>query len=138
MKRITLNQLKKLHTIVSKQKIDEETKRMMISGFSGGRTLSSKELSFTEAAAIIQHIEKHDPQYLSLQKMRGKILYYAHEMGWRKQGSGGKPVADGKAVDEWMLKYSYRHKKLDAYLYEELPILVTQFEAVYRTYIKSI
>jgi hypothetical protein len=33
----TANQLKKLHTIVSKQRIDEETKRMMISGFSGGQ-----------------------------------------------------------------------------------------------------
>jgi hypothetical protein len=42
------------------------------------------------------------------------------------------------AVDEWMLKYSYKHKKLDAYLFEELPTLVSQFEQVYKHFIKKI
>jgi len=137
MKTITANQLKKLHTIIRQFNIDEETKRMMISGFSGGRTLSSKELNFNEAAILIQHIERNDPNFNSIQKMRGKILYYAHEMGWRKR-SNNKWVADGAAVDEWMLKYSYLHKKLDAYLYNELPALVTQFEIFYKKFINAI
>lgn len=141
MKLITANQLRKFQTIVSKQKIDEETTRTMIGGFSGGRTLSSRGLFVNEAAAIIQHIEQlsmNNEQLTAIAKMKGKIFYYAHEMHWTKLNAQKKRVADGARIDEWMLKYSYLKKKLDNYTYTELPKLVTQFENVYKHFLKAL
>lgn len=108
-------------------------------GFSNGRCESSVDLWHPEAAAMIRHLHElagaNDPRRLP---MVNKIYYYAHQMKWQKTNDKGKVVADGKLVDEWMIKYSYRKKKLNAYTYDELPKLVSQFEQVYKDFLKRL
>lgn len=114
--------------------IDKETKSELVRQFSNGRTVTSKELSVGEAKALIKHLSSikmvNQPD---ASKMVRKIMYYAHLLGWTKFNKAGRKVADGKRIDEWMLNYSYLHKKLSAYSYSEMPKLVSQFEAFYKT-----
>lgn len=143
MKPITPEQLRCLNTIVSKFKIAKDDKEMMVLGFSGGRATSSKDLWFDEASAMIKHLKANDPNAASVQRMKGKILYLAHEMGWyvenSKRNSKGKLQLDLQRIDNWCLKYGYIKRKFDNYSYEELPKLVTQFhDYVYQDYLKKI
>lgn len=134
---ITPAQLRKINTMISKRGISKDAKEAMMLGFTAGRSSSSKELHFNEAAELIKHLEAGDPNRESAEKMRGKILYYAHEMGWHTL-KNGRYVADILRVDEWCLKYGYIKRKLDGYSYQELPRLVSQFEAVYKHYISNL
>jgi hypothetical protein len=137
MKPITPAQLKCINTIISKQKISKDHKQMIIAGFSVGRTESSKELYYEEAVAVIKHLKDTDPNAAAAAKMRRKILYFAHEMGWQKQ-KNGKMVADIQRIDGWCLQFGYVKRKLDNYSYEELPKLVSQFQSMYTHYIKNL
>lgn len=49
-----------------------------------------------------------------------------------------KPKVDMDHVNAWCIKHGYLKKKLDNYTYSELPKLVSQFEEVYRGYLRSI
>lgn len=144
---ITPAKLKAIHTLLSKYKIDKEAKAAMVYGFSGGRCTSTKDLTDAEAVLLLRHLQAHDPNRAAVEKMKGKIFYYCHEMGWTApsqpppEGGGGAPtrmVVDMKRLDAWCLKYSYLHKKLDYYRYNELPKLVSQFEALYKHFLLSI
>jgi hypothetical protein len=137
MKPITPAQLKLLNTLVSKMHIPKDEKAMMVEGFSDGRCTSSKDLFSSEAIEIIKHLKSFDPEESKATKMRKKIFYYAHEMHWQIK-KDGKLLIDPKRVDDWCIKYSYLKKKLDRYTYKELPKLVSQFENVYRHFLKSI
>lgn len=111
---------------------------MMVNGFSVGRSTSTKDLYDHEAAAMLAHLQQNDPNRQGIEKMKGKIFYYCHEMGWTKLNVTGKRVVDMKRLEEWCLNRSYLHKKIDWYSYKELPKLVSQFEEVYKSYIKSL
>ncbi len=137
MKPLTFAQLKCINTIISKQKISKETKELIIGGFTAGRSISSRALYYEEAAAVIKHLKQNDPNREGSEKMRRKILYYAHEMGWQRL-KNGKLVADVHRVDLWCLQFGYLKRKLDNYSYQELPKLVSQFESMYKHYIKSL
>ncbi len=116
----------------------------MVAGFSNGREVSSKYLHFDEAKAMISHLMQLQDGISSTtrdpgEKMRRKILSYCHEMNWIKTSKKtGKKVADVKRFDEWAVKLSYAKKKLNAYSYVELPKLVSQFEAVYKSFLNKI
>lgn len=104
-------------------------------GFTSGRSGSSKDLTSDEANALIRHLKQLDPEEVAAEKMRRKIISMAHEMGWRLPGT---TRADMQRIDSWCVKYGYLHKKLNQYLPAELPALVTQFEAVYKSFLKGI
>jgi hypothetical protein len=133
---VTPAQLRKINTIISKRGISKDAKEAIMLGFTAGRSASSKDLRYAEASELIKHLEAGDPNREAAEKMRGKILYYAHEMGWHTF-KNGRFVADVKRIDEWCLKYGYMKRKLDGYSYQELPRLVSQFEAVYKHYISN-
>jgi len=137
LKQLTPAQLKCINTIVSKQNINKEIKQLIIGGFTAGRSTSSKDLCYEEAVAVIKHLKQNDPNREGADKMRKKILYYAHEMGWQ-QLKNGKLVADLRRIDLWCLQFGYLKRKLDNYSYQELPKLVSQFESMYKHYIKSL
>lgn len=132
----TTQQKAAIGAICSRLGIDKEAKADLVNQFSYGRTNTSRELSMSEARAMIDHLQRAAPQPPKGEdprdKMRGKIFYYAHELGWTKTNKQGRRVADGQRVDEWMLKYSYLKKKLNSYKFDELPKLVSQFEAYYK------
>lgn len=130
---ITPAQLKCLNTLISKRGIDKDTKAVMVAGFSNNRCTSSKELYYDEAADMIKHLQTLQPHQPEAEKMRNKILYYAHEMNWRNAAL----KLDMQRVDAWCNKFGYLHKDLDQYEYKELPKLVSQFEIVYRSYLRT-
>lgn len=70
-------------------------------------------------------------------KMRKKIISMAHECGWHTL-INGKWIIDMNRLNAWMLKSSYLHKRLDEYNYKELPLLVTQFEQVYKSFLNKV
>jgi hypothetical protein len=129
--KLTPDQLKAIHTLLNKQGLKDE-KDNIVSGFTAGRTTSSRAMHYDEAAALIGHLKQLDPEQASSDKMRNKILSQAHEMGWRIQGTDR---IDMDHVNNWMLSKSYLKKKLDDYKHNELPKLVSQFEEVYKSYL---
>ena len=138
----TPQQLQAIHAVLHAQGLLHQ-KANIISGLTLGRTESSKELTHAEASFLLADLNKNKVSKDDGKKMRNKILAMAHELGWvgTKQvvtPTGLKTVNDYSNVDAWMLQRSYLHKKLFDYTYSELPKLVTQFEAVYNSQLKSI
>lgn len=130
----TYSQIACIHTLLSKQGLKDD-KRSIISSFTAGRTDSVKEMKNDEAAALIGHLKSMDPEEKSADKMRNKIISMAHEMGWRLPDT---TKIDMKHVNGWMRSKSYLKKDLDAYRYNELPKLVSQFEEVYKSYLNKV
>lgn len=139
----TNEQKSAIHAILHKRGLMAH-KADMISGITQGRTESTKELTFAEAAALIQslNMDKAAAQKDEGKKMRASIVAMAYEMRW----IGTQTVVEEKRVivkddftrlDNWMLKFSYLKKKLFDYTYKELPTLVTQFKAVYADHLKK-
>ena len=137
-------QLKCLSTLVSQLKIGKEDKKVMVLGFSGGRSESSKDLMSNEAADMIKHLKSLDPLEKSADKMRKKIIAMAHEMGWSSltpnpspNGEGRKTAkVDMKRIDDWCKK-QFGKKQLNNYTYKELTTLVAVFEKVYKDYLNK-
>lgn len=137
METLSTQQLKAIAATCAKLHLDKETKAAMVESFSGGRCSSSKYLTKDEARAMLMKLNDLQPIDPAMARMKNKIFYYAHEMGWVKVNKAGKVVADGERVDNWCLNYSYLKKKLNNYTYKELPKLVSQFEAVYKHFLKT-
>lgn len=135
---LTADQLKIISTICSVQKISKDDKATMVNGFSAGRCTSSKSLFFDEAKDMIAHLQQMQGTATikpGTKNMIGKMLGYAREMGWTKINAEGKTVADFNRMDAWAIKYGYLHQKINAYHYFEMPKLVSQFEAVYKSFL---
>lgn len=123
---ITPNQITAIYSLLAKAGLRDE-KDNIVASFTNGRTDHVSEMLKEEAATLIGHLKSLNPDEKRAQKMRGKILGMAHEMGWKFGG-----------LNNWCLQRSYLKKKLDAYDYNELPRLVTQFEQVYKSYLKGL
>ena len=133
-KLITPDQLKRFHTLLTKLGLLNH-KADMIGGATSGRTESSRNLTEVEAAQLIDQLAALDRTDMQndekSEKMRRKMMAYAHDLNWTKINKEGKKVADGKLVDDWCIAHSYLKKKLNFYTYNELPKLVSQFEKFY-------
>lgn len=127
-------QIKAIYTLLGQHNLRDE-KESIVKAFSGGRTKSVTNLKLNEAAALIGHLKSLDEYDNRSTKMRNKILSMAHEMRWRKQGTED---IDMDHVNNWCIAKGYLHKKLDDYTYQELPKLVSQFEEVYKSYLKGV
>lgn len=127
-------QVKAIYSLLGAHGLRDE-KESIVSAFSGGKTTSVRALSFNEAAALIGHLKSLDRADNGAVKMRNKILSMAHEMNWRNPGT---TEIDMDHVNNWCINRSYLKKKLDAYTHDELPALVTQFEQVYKSYLKEV
>lgn len=123
-----------IKAIIAKLNISDQEAQDMTQGFSGGRTTHVSSLHLEEGKAMIRHLKSRDPQEKKAEVMRRKIISMAHEMRWELPT--GK--ADMKRIDAWMVKSSYLHKKLNQYQYNELPKLISQFEAVYLSHLKNL
>lgn len=133
----TTQQIKCIRGLLAKTG-NQGNKETIVEGFTAGRSIHISDLTQEETKGLIDHLQSLDPNKAAIDKMKGKILYFAHEMGMTKKNKQNKTVADLKKVDAWMLKYSYLHKKLDLYSYPELPKLVSQFEQVYKHFLKAL
>jgi hypothetical protein len=133
MKEISTAQVSCIMAMINKLKLKAQ-KEHIIMGATDGRTTSTRELTSDEANALIKYLKSQDPDEIGAEKMRRKIISMAHEMGWKLPNS----KADMERVDNWCVKYGFLHKKLNQYLYNELPKLVTQFESVYQSFLKTL
>lgn len=134
MKPISPQQIKLIHTLMSSH--DKANKATIAESYSAGRTSHISELADHEARALIEDLKKRqDPD--PGDKMRKKILSLAYKMNWTCDTPNGLR-ADIRRINDWCLKYGYLHKPLNSYQYRELPRLLTQFENLYKGYLKSI
>ena len=139
MKEISKAQIGIIMAMINKLHLKAQ-KEDIIMGASNERTISTRELTSDEANALIKYLKQQDPDEQKAEKMRRKIISMAHEMGWASTtlSHQGKPKVDMERIDNWCVKYGFLHKKLNQYLYTELPRLVTQFESVYQSFLKGI
>ncbi len=131
-------QISQIHAILAKmgRANDKEYKRDLVLQYSNGRATSTKDLFYQEANMLIDQLNiatGKDRDEIKAENMRRKIIALAHKMHW-KDGS----KADMQRINNWCINKGYLHKRLNDYNNAELPKLVSQFENVYKSYLKSI
>jgi hypothetical protein len=65
--------------------------------------------------------------------MYRKLLYFCHQMNWEVEGR-----ADQERLDAWAVKFGKYNKKLVEHNHNELAVLLTQFENVYRSFLQGL
>ena len=111
-----------------------------------GRTKKSQDMSTGEIVELIRNLEAFQcgsnlPQndFQKGDKMRKRVLSLFHQYGYTKYSHQKKRlIIDFEKLDGWMLKYSYLHKKLNKYKYNELPKLVKQVEFMLEKYLEKV
>ena len=144
-RKITPEQLKKLHTLLS-QAHQLDNKADLVLHFSGNRVTSSKELLYSEAVEFINHLDSHlnsrDPRVIAEEqkdKMIKKMLYIGYQMGYDQPREGQEHIErkalNKQNVEAWcMSKHCMIHKKLKEYSVDELTKVLSQFEQVYSSF----
>lgn len=130
-------QLKFIFGAIRKLGIRDDARKQMVHSITNGRTESCSELSHTEARELCRKLDQMQTSYKDQErkeKMRKKIISCFHEMNYRHPG--GK--IDMERIEQWMLHYSYAHKSIMQYQYNELPRLVTQVETMRDKHLNSL
>lgn len=136
---ITAKLNRQLHAELTRCNLMSQKKSLVIS-YTNKRTEHSSEMMNNEVIELLNYLRSQrsvNPREDALEKMRRKIISMAHEMGWHTLDNG-QWVIDMTHLNAWMEKSSYLHKKLNVYSYKELPGLVTQFEKVYKSFLKKV
>lgn len=100
--------------------------------FSNGRTDVLENLTHSETQAIIAEFSERSPS--PADKMKGKILSMMHEMRWELPN--GK--VDIPRLNAWLIKHTPYHKQFDRLKEAELPIVVSLFEKMYKSFLKAV
>ena len=110
----------------------------LIHNFTRGRTQSIKGLSEAELNELNDHLKRYlisvkQVEYdMSADNMRKKIISQFRTCGYEVNGRADMPRIYGAVA-----KYGYLHKPLNNYTANELPKLVSQFEAMSDKFIMS-
>ncbi len=147
MQMISKEQIYIFNTLLTKHGLQDD-KREIISSISGGRTESTLQLTWWETQQWINAMNKqggkpagnrpNDPR----QRMINSIVAMAREMNMVKRVSvvnergTVEAKSDYRQLNEWMMQKSYLKKMLRQYSYSELPKLVSQFKALYASWMK--
>jgi hypothetical protein len=126
---MTPKQIKYVMLLLSQHGLTEQREEIAWE-VSGGRTSKLSELSYTETNTLIKRLQGGSAR----DRMIGKMLSMAHEMGWEIEG--GK--VDMLRLNSWCQKYSPEHKPLDRISDSDLPAVVTVFEKVYLSFLKGL
>lgn len=119
-----------LHMLIGQLNIDRETKQELVYQYTNGRETSTAEMSVMECQGMINHLSSLTKGTVNKNdKMRKKILSICREMQWTIKGD-----IDWKHLNEYLLKFGYKHKLLNDYSSQELPMLVTQFDNLLKSY----
>lgn len=139
---MTPQQNKQLHALLTQANLMHE-KPTIVQSMTSGRTEHSSEMTNLEANEMMRYlreqIQRARNQGLEAKadKMRKKIISLAWQMNWTIT-INHQPKVDMARINNWCIKYGFGNKKLNQYLYSELPRLLTQFEAVFNSYLKGI
>jgi hypothetical protein len=151
---------KQLHALINQTSM-QQAKPYLVESFTNGRTSSTKDMTQYEAIELVRHLKAMlankqqpntspkpmaqaikaaiKPDAERANNMRKKIIALAHQMGWSAYHPvSGRKVADMAHINEWCTKYGYLHKPLNDYTLAELPKLVTQFDNLYKSFLKAI
>lgn len=113
-----------------------DQKDNLVLGFTGGRSSSRADLTDAEALQMIAWLKLQNKNVDErANKMRRKIISYAHRMRWYIEFT---QTVDMQRLNGWCIKYGYLHKPLKAYTYKELPALVTQFKAAFMSVLSKL
>lgn len=115
------------------------TREKLISDFTDNRKKGLKELTEVEYLFFIHWLQQNYPaplnapnpmtgEQMGLDLMRKKIIALFRKMGYNIGNE-----ADMKRIYSWVNKYGYLKKKLNEYTADELPMLVSQVERVYKS-----
>lgn len=121
-----------IYGLFSKAGIKEkELQQSLVLQFTNGRTERTSLMLQDEAKELTNALQRmvDDPG----DKMRKKIIHYAHLVGW-KDASG---KADINALNAWCIRYGMYKKPLNDHNIEELSNLVSQFERVFKSYLNN-
>ena len=123
-KHITPPQLKKLHTLLSKQHM-MEAKAQLVHDYSNGRTTSSRELFVDEAALLITTLAKDDP----CSKMKRKCMAICYELGFFEDGNDTTWKINWAVLDGFLLKRGVVKKAFKELTCKEVHAVLNQLEA---------
>lgn len=126
---MTPKQAKYVRQLLSREGILSEEKRYTVH-FSNGRTDILEDLTHAETQAIIAEFSEKS----SADKMKGKILSMMHEMRWELPN--GK--VDIPRLNAWLIKHTPYHKPFDRLKEAELPLVVSLFEKMYKSFLKAV
>jgi len=133
----TAKQNAQLYSLMNKLSITEEIKNDMVWNATGGRTTHTSELTREECQNLIESLKKEVVKNIKEHQcdiMRKKIIGKLADMGYvTREGK-----ADMPRIYAWVEKYGYLHKHLNKYTYAELPLLVSQAERMYNTFLESL
>jgi hypothetical protein len=145
---ITTAQIGAFHALLKKHGLNAD-KHEIVKELSKGRATSTKDLYAEEVQLWINAMNKAGRTSVFTymgnpgQKMINSVIAMAREMGMitRKQvvNAAGKMEwkSDYRKFNEWMLAGSCLKKKLNNYSYEELNKLVSQYKAIYTSWLKK-
>lgn len=133
MEKITKQQLKAIHSAISKKGL-KDSKKSIIKEASAERTESTKDLTYQEAQKLLMFLNNDKTsEQQGIDKMIRKLMAMAYDIRWITTYScvdadQVKTKKNYSQVYEWVKKYGYLKKELKNYSYSELPKLLTQFE----------
>lgn len=138
MIKIPLNKIKTLHLLLNRLNMNTaDDKEQFAWQYSDGRTTKTSELTIKEYSLLLLDLQKLTNKQDAANAMRRKIISKAHEMSWTTL-KNDIVKADIKRIDDWCKRYGYLHKGFNEYTAQELPRLVSQFDNVYRDFLKRI
>lgn len=140
-KPVTPAQLKALHVTFHKLGMDDDTRHGCIHSFTGGRTISSKELTMTEARLLLSRLNQEDEQVRKMMLAEARTLcrsiyFLASQISFLNKDYPTDTQEDfemNKAkIDLWTRKYSRFHKNVNQMNVAELKEVKKQLEAIAR------
>lgn len=146
---IPANLNKQIHVLLAQKKLTDH-RHSLISSFTKERTESLREMHHYEAIEMVQYLKGLQPEAQQktqavvtpsqkANRMRRKIIAMAHTMGWSIEHPVSHDlVADMQRINGWCVQYGYLKKPLNSYKLEELPKLISQFETIYKSFLKAV
>ncbi len=125
MKRITTDQLKKLHVLLNQLGLIAD-KKQIVQHYSKGRTDSSKELTIAEAGALISALAGNDGD----DRMRRKVFALAYEAGIIYGDTPEDKKMNAIKLNQFLLKSGTVKKELNSLTYNDLVRTVSQFTQI--------
>lgn len=127
MRMITTPQLKKIHTLLGQLGLMER-KPELVHGFTEGRTESCRDMTLSEAKALIEWLEGSKERTNVIRR----IWHLAYEMGIIVPGDQNEKAMNVARLDAFCKERGTVKKAISAQSLKEVKRTAKQFEAMYK------